>query len=1171
MLHFIRVTLIVLIVLISSDAYSQDPFITVWDTSLPGSSNTSSITIPTISSLAYNYDVDWDNDGVYEQKGITGDVTHDFGSEGRYTIRIRGDFPAIQFNELGDRRKLLQITQWGDIAWENMNSAFEGCVSLNITATDTPNLTGVSSMSQMFKGAINFTGDLSDWDVSSVLQMVGTFQETNAFNSDISGWDISNCMNINSMFFEAIAFNQDISGWHMSQLSELRRVFSGASSFDQDLGEWDVTSVSDMTDLFNNSGMTRKNYDRTLIGWSELPFVQANVNLGANDLFYCNGSNARNTFIQPPFEWNISGDQEDCIEADFITVWETTSANTSVELYASCLSGYNYDVDWDNDGEYDAIGIRDDISFDYGAAGIRTIRIRGAFPCFSMYPDSRPLLKSVAQWGEIKWSNMANMFSGTGLETITALDAPDLSSITSLHRMFEEADNFDGPIGHWDVSSIVDMSFMFKDASSFNQSLTDWDVSQVTDMSFMFLRSSSFNQPLNEWELLKAESISSMFNGATSFNQPLDEWDVSNVTNMISAFLDATSFNQSLSDWDISNVEMMASMLINSGLSMANYDETLRGWSALSTKQNDVDLGATNLEYCEGEAARQTLIDDFNWNITGDFRSCPFITKWKTDNPGGSPTRISIQISETGYNYDVDWENDGIYDDIGVTATISHDYGVAGEYEVAIRGDFPRIPFSSTESNRNKILEVVQWGDVEWSSMLRAFFFCPNLRITASDSPDLTVCSDFSDMFQGASSFNDPIEHWDISAVTDMINMFHDASSFNQPLNAWGPHIADVTSLRSVFAGATSFNQSLSDWNVSNVTSLSSLFSGATSYNQSLNNWDVSSVTDLRQMFQNATDYNQPMNNWATKVENVEELARMFSGASSFNQNLADWQTVKLTNIEELFENATSFNGSLDNWQTSLVTEMRTVFSGATSFNQSLDTWDVSQVDNFEMMFHEATSFNESLDWNTESLEDANNMFAGAVAFNQPLNWNTSNLKYTARMFSNATSFDQNLGSWDVSNLSSAEQMLDNSGLSTTNYDLTLIGWSGQTLKRLDIGVEGLLYCDSYEARTTTLPNQGWRFIGDDVESLMCNPNCGNEITIFQFDDDWYEEPNIWSLGAFPTLCDNVIIPDGLSLLLRQSNNAEQNEGLGSTLEIQVGASVEIQAGAVLTIIPFDE
>ncbi len=55
-------------------------------------------------------------------------------------------------------------------------------------------------------------------------------------------------------------------------------------------------------------------------------------------------------------------------------------------------------------------------------------------------------------------------------------------------------------------------------------------------------------------------------------------------------------------------------------------------------------------------------------------------------------------------------------------------------------------------------------------------------------------------MFYGASSFNQPLEKWDVSNVTDMGYMFYGARSFNQPLERW--NVSNVTDMGYMFHGA---------------------------------------------------------------------------------------------------------------------------------------------------------------------------------------------------------------------------------------------------------------------------------------------------------------------------------------------------------------------------------
>ena len=50
-----------------------------------------------------------------------------------------------------------------------------------------------------------------------------------------------------------------------------------------------------------------------------------------------------------------------------------------------------------------------------------------------------------------------------------------------------------GDINTWDVSAVTDMSYMFEDASFFNSNISAWDTSNVTDMSYMFYNARNFN------------------------------------------------------------------------------------------------------------------------------------------------------------------------------------------------------------------------------------------------------------------------------------------------------------------------------------------------------------------------------------------------------------------------------------------------------------------------------------------------------------------------------------------------------------------------------------------------------------------------------------------------------------------------------------------------------
>jgi len=298
-----------------------------------------------------------------------------------------------------------------------------------------------------------------------------------------------------------------------------------------------------------------------------------------------------------------------------------------------------------------------------------------------------------------------------------------------------------------------------------------------------------------------------------------------------------------------------------------------------------------------------------------------FITTWNTENVGTSASNQIIIPHLTGtYNYDIYWENVAS-STINGTTTVSGSGGAssptltfpeAGIYRVEIAGDFPRIYFNNA-GDKNKILTIEQWGNIVWTSMNSAFRGCSNLRVQASDAPNLSGVTSMRNMLREVSLFNDPINHWNVSNVTDMNQLFRDSISFNQPLNNW--NVSNVTDMTHMFSN-TSFNQPLNNWNVSQVEFMNNMFRG-TPFNQSLNNWNVSNVTKMPRMFQD-TPFNQNISTWDTG--SVNDMHGMFQGNSAFNQNISSWDTGNVTSMSEMFKGSTSFNQDLSNWEIAGIT-----------------------------------------------------------------------------------------------------------------------------------------------------------------------------------------------------------------------------------------------------------
>jgi surface protein len=134
---------------------------------------------------------------------------------------------------------------------------FFGCSNLVLTGvTDTPDLDGITDMSQMFFGCSSLTtvNNMDVWGVSGVTSMSQTFQQATNFNQNIGNWDVSNVIGMTNMFYGS-SFNQDIGSWNVSNVINMNGMFAQTSSFNQDIGSWNVSGATNMNSMFLEATM----------------------------------------------------------------------------------------------------------------------------------------------------------------------------------------------------------------------------------------------------------------------------------------------------------------------------------------------------------------------------------------------------------------------------------------------------------------------------------------------------------------------------------------------------------------------------------------------------------------------------------------------------------------------------------------------------------------------------------------------------------------------------------------------------------------------------------------------------------------------------------------------------------------------------------------------------
>jgi surface protein len=245
------------------------------------------------------------------------------------------------------------------------------------------------------------------------------------------------------------------------------------------------------------------------------------------------------------------------------------------------------------------------------------------------------------------------------------------------------------------------------------------------------------------------------------------------------------------------------------------------------------------------------------------------------------------------------------------TGVVTLTFPSLGTYLIEVKGNIT-INYGvggAATTDRNKLLQIVNWGIFT----ITPEFQGANTQVVAKDVPILTTTLNRS--FSARIPIGEAIKDWNVSNITIFTALFRNNSAFNQPLTNWntsaGTSFAGVN--LGMFNGASSFNQNINHFDVSNATTMAEMFLTASRFNQPLNSWNTSGVTSMLSMFETAVAFNQNIGGWTTG--NVTNFGRMFFAASSFNQNISTWNVSSATTFARMFETATAFNQNLGAWQ----------------------------------------------------------------------------------------------------------------------------------------------------------------------------------------------------------------------------------------------------------------
>jgi surface protein len=316
---------------------STDAFVTTWDTSL-GDGTTVTL------ALAGNVDatIDW-GDGNITVVSAAGPHTHDFGTDGVYRVSVTGSATAYNSFASGgpesERVKLVAVESWGELGFISMARAFFGAANLISVPSSSAGIEAVVDMTEMFRGASAFNGDIRGWNTAAVRFMGGMLQDAALFNQDIAGWNTSSVRTMNSMFSGASKFDQDIGGWNTSSVTAMNSMFAYATAFNQDIGDWDTSNVTNMTSMF----AAASSFNGYIGGWNTSKVIRMGGMFAGASAFDqdIGGWSTGNVILMSQMFQGASSFNQD------LDGWDTSNVTTMFFMFLDA-SSYDQDISsWD--------------------------------------------------------------------------------------------------------------------------------------------------------------------------------------------------------------------------------------------------------------------------------------------------------------------------------------------------------------------------------------------------------------------------------------------------------------------------------------------------------------------------------------------------------------------------------------------------------------------------------------------------------------------------------------------------------------------------------------------------------------------------------------------------------------------------------------------------------
>ena len=581
-----------------------------------------------------------------------------------------------------------------------------------------------------------------------------------------------------------------------------------------------------------------------------------------------------------------------------------------------------------------------------------------------------------------------------------------------------------GTMPNWDTSQITNMNeypLFGTCQETFNGDVSKWNVSRVTNMYQMFQNAKAFNQDIGKWDVSGVTHMGNMFHTAKVFDQEIGRWDVSQVLNMQYMFWAASKFTGSITRWNDAKayqhyIFYQATAFSEKFACDNQYSGPVHSCECKSKLYCLTDaMFYDAVRECLAEDPVAGLCEKYG-SRTMRFGVMPkWNTRWVTNMNGENETTSTL----IGFAGKAEFNGDLSNWDTSRVTTMRKMFFKASAFD----GDLSRWNTSQVTTTQRMFEyasrfngEIGNWDVKKLKSMgamfSRAYSF--NRDVSAWDTSNAL---DMAFLFRDAISFNrdEFISKWTGKAtIVAQTGMFSGATAFlskygsicgeDGPLkacaqvpieNACNETISGTGGVDYVGCQTKTKNgYACMNWSSEDPHAHSNTLVGDHNFcrnpDEHTNIWCY--TTDPLKRWDDCEPL--PPDNYATFMDAIQKCLQESPvegqcasyGRSTSYGAMRIWDTSKVTKMLDAFKAHPTFNGEIGSWNTLQVTTMEGMFRDSIAFDQDIGQWDTGKVITMREMFRNASAFNQNISgWNTANVQNMESMFESANAFDRDI------------------------------------------------------------------------------------------------------------------------------------------------------------------------------------------